>query len=193
MEAGTDKALLEHAQKSAAGFGELFDAYYDRIYAYAYRRVGTRMVAEDIAAAVFEDALRSIRRVRWRGKPAIAWLYRIAARRVVDYYRSTRVAVEFPGDGWLGAGDDEQGELEIKEEYAAVRHGLACLNARDREIIQLAFFDDLDGAEIAATLNCTPNNVYVRLHRALKKLEAVLKDERAPRAVHLEELRWTMK
>jgi RNA polymerase sigma-70 factor (ECF subfamily) len=190
MQAGSDKALLERAQKSAVGFGELFDAYYDRIYAYAYRRVGTRMVAEDIAAGVFEDALRSLRRVRWQGKPVIAWLYRIAARRVVDYYRSTRDAVEFAGDR-LGAAEDGQGELEIKEEYAAVRRGLACLKERDREVIQLAFFDDLDGAEIAATLNCTPNNVYVRLHRALKKLETLLKDERAPRALHQEMVRWT--
>src|SRR5512136_1150128 len=108
MPISSEKAMLEHAQKSAAGFGELFDAYYDRIYAYAYRRVGIRMVAEDIAAGVFEDALRGIRRLRWQGKPVIAWLYRIAGRRVVDYYRSTREVVEFAGDG-LGAAEDGQG------------------------------------------------------------------------------------
>ena len=191
MQARSDKELLERAQKSAAGFGELFDAYYDRIYAYAYRRVGARMVAEDIAAGVFEDALRGIRHVRWQGKPVIAWLYRIAARRVVDHYRSARDVDELAGDG-LGLADDGLGGVEIEEEYAAVRSGLSRLNERDRELIHLAFFDELDGAEIAATLNCTPNNVYVRLHRALKKLEMVLKDERAPRAMHQEAARWTM-
>ena len=154
--------------------------------------MGTRQAAEDIAAGVFEDALRSIRRVRWQGKPVIAWLYRIAARRVVDHYRSTRDAVEFAGDS-LGSSDDGQDGLEIEEEYAAVRRGLAFLNARDREVIHLAFFDELDGAEIAVTLNCTPNNVYVRLHRALKKLEIVLKDESAPRALSQEAVRWTMR
>jgi hypothetical protein len=45
----------------------VFDACYDRIYAYAYRRVGTRATAEDIAACVFEDALKGIKRVRWQG------------------------------------------------------------------------------------------------------------------------------
>ena len=188
MQATDDQALLERAQKSAAGFGVLFDAYYDRIYAYAYRRVGTRQAAEDIAAGVFEDALRSIRRMRWQGKPVIAWLYRIAARRVVDHYRSTRDAVELADDMPDAAGDRSDG-LEIEEEYASVRRGLARLNSRDREVIQLAFFEELDGAEIAATLNCTPNNVYVRLHRALKKLESVLQAESAPRSVRREVVR----
>ena len=191
MQASNDKALLERAQKSAAGFGELFDAYYERIYAYAYRRVGTRQVAEDIAAGVFEDALRNIRRVRWQGKPVIAWLYRIAARRVVDHYRSKRDVVEFAGD-LLGSSHDGHSELEIEEEYAAVRRGLACLNAREREVIHLAFFDDLDGAGIAATLNCTPNSAYVRLHRALKKLEIVLRNESVPRTLRRENEKWTV-
>lgn len=181
MQAPDERALLKRAQSGAAGFGELFDANYDRIYAYAYRRVGTRVAAEDIAACVFEDALRGIQRVRWQGKPIIAWLYRIAARRVADFYRDTRNSVEFAAEQ-LGAADDGHRALEIEEEYDAVWRALARLGERDREILLLAFFDDLSGAEIAATLNCTPNSAYVRLHRALKRLEAVLRDANEPRA-----------
>ena len=181
-----ERARLERAQKGAAGFGELFDAYYDRIYAYAYRRVGARVVAEDIAASVFEDALRGIKRVRWQGKPIVAWLYRIAARRVVDYYRGARADV--PLDDEARAAEDGLDGIEIAEDYAAVRRALDSLGASDREIIRLAFFDELSGAEIAAMLNCTPNNAYVRLHRALKKLKAMLESEerQSYRAVEVE-------
>jgi RNA polymerase sigma-70 factor (ECF subfamily) len=175
-----ERALLERAQKGAAGFGELFDAYYDRIYAYAYRRVGARVVAEDIAASVFEDALRGIPRVRWQGKPIIAWLYRIAARRVADYYRAARGDVVLDDD--VRAADDGLEGIEVAEDYAAVRRALETLGASDREIIRLAFFDELSGAEIAAVLHCTLNNAYVRLHRALKRLKATLEHEE--RQVH---------
>ncbi len=73
--ATTDEhALMLRAQSSADGFGELFDRYYERIYAYAYRRIGTRVGAEDIAGCVFEDALRNIKKLRWQGKPLVAWL-----------------------------------------------------------------------------------------------------------------------
>jgi RNA polymerase sigma-70 factor (ECF subfamily) len=175
MQVTDEKALFERAQKSAAGFGALFDAYYDRIYAYAFRRVAARAAAEDIAASVFEDALRGIKRVRWQGKPMIAWLYRIAARRVADHYRQSHRETSLDTETVVMA-DGSEG-AERAEDHAAVQHALEKLSANDREIIRLAFFDELGGAEIAVTLNCTPNNAYVRLHRALKRLETVMQDE----------------
>ncbi len=171
-----DRALLARAQSATAGFGELFDEYYDRIYAYAYRRVGARETAEDIAANVFEDALRGIKRLRWQGKPLAAWLYRIASRRVADFYRGARC--DAPMDETIPARDgDPHDDAARAEEFAAVRRGMAKLSAADREIIRLVYFDEWRRDEIAAALNCTPNSVYVRTHRALKKLERILSDE----------------
>lgn len=171
-----DRGLLERAQTSAAGFGALFDTYYDRIYAYAYRRVGSRAIAEDIAASVFEDALKAIKRLRWQGKPIIAWLYRIASRRVADHHRSERDEASFD-DLTIAARDHVGDAVERAEEFAAVRRGIAKLNEREREIIRLVYFDELDGATIASLLDCSRNSVYVRLHRALKKLERIVSDE----------------
>jgi len=170
-----ERRLLERAQTNAAGVAELFDAYFDRIYAYAYRRVGSRETAEDIAATVFEDAMNGIKRVRWQGKPIIAWLYRITARRVADYFRAHR-ATEPLDDRleWVGETISNAERVERAEEYHAVRCAIDRLNERDREIIRLAFFDELDGAEMATVLGCTANNVYVRLHRALKNLKVIL-------------------
>ncbi len=170
-----ERDLLARAQASADGFGELFDRYYDRIYAYAYRRVGTQVAAEDIAACVFEDALRNIRRVRWQGTPVIAWLYRIASRRVADYYRdrqNSSVGAQEQAD--IAESPDRM--VERAEAHVVVRAGLDQLAERDREIIQLTFFDQASAAEIGALWNCTPNSVYVRLHRALKRLRAVLEE-----------------
>jgi RNA polymerase sigma-70 factor (ECF subfamily) len=175
MTLAAERALLTRAQTSAAGLGELFDAYYDRIYAYAYRRVGSREIAEDIAASVFEDALRGITRVRWQGKPLAAWLYRIAARRVADFYRARKNIA--PLDEFAHVPGDSIGDaLERADEYAAVQRGLEKLNPSEREIIRLVYFDELDGDTIASLLNVTKNNVYVRTHRALKKLEVILCD-----------------
>ena len=176
MTLADERGLITRAQTSAAGFGELFDAYYDRIYAYAYRRIGSRDQAEDIAASVFEDALRGIKRLRWQGKPIAAWLYRIAARRVADFYRARKN--DTPLDEFVHISSDDTGDaLERDDEYAAVRRGLRKLNASEREIIRLVYFDELDGETIASLLGCTANNVYVRTHRALKKLESFLLSE----------------
>ncbi len=170
MSLGDERARVHRAQSSAAGFGELFDAYYDRIYAYAYRRVGARQVAEDIAASVFEDALRGIRRFRWQNKPIAAWLYRIAARRVADFYRE-RVVNELREDV------KAEGFAERVDRETSIQVILEKLGAADREIIRLVFFDELETEEIAALLNCTVNSVYVRTHRALKRLKAILAED----------------
>ncbi len=174
-----ERALLVRAQKSADGIGELFDAYYDRIYGYAYRRVGTRDQAEDIAASVFEDALKSIKRLRWQNKPLAAWLYKIASRRVADFHRERRAASEGAFEFLHVTDDGPLGALERADEHAAVHRGLNRLNANDREIIQLVFFDELDRAEIAAMLDCTTNSVYVRLHRALQRMERILNEDKS--------------
>lgn len=171
-----ERELFERAQKSAAGFGELFDAYYDRIYAYCYRRVGSREIAEDIAASVFEDALRGIRRVRWQGKPIVAWLYRIASRRIADFYRDRKDDVSLD-DVVIRIDGQVHDSIERAEEMAAVQRCLKALSANDREIILFAYFDELSGTEIATVLNCTANSAYVRLHRALEKLERAVRDE----------------
>ena len=175
MNSTDERALVTRAQKNPAGFGELFDLYYDRIYAYAYRRVGAREHAEDVAASVFEDALRNIKRFKWNGAPVSAWLYRIAQRRVADFYRCEKPASQVTANDAVGEGP--AAGFERAERGESIRRALDCLNSKDREIIKLVFFDDLETEEIAALYDCRSSNVYVRLHRALKKLERILDDK----------------
>ncbi len=170
-----ERELYEKARASTAGFGELFDAYYQRIYAYAFRRVGTRQAAEDIAACVFEDALRGIKRVRWQNKPLIVWLYTIAARRVADHHRSHREAA--PLSDQLQNGQEGPDEIaENSEESRELAAALEKLSDRDREIIRLTFFEDLDSMELTTLYRCSKNSVYVRLHRALRRLRGILEE-----------------
>lgn len=178
MNLSKEQELLARAQTGADGFGELFDKYYDKIYRYAYRRVGTRGTAEDIAACTFEDALRGIRRLRWDGKPIAAWLYRIASRRVADHYRRAKAnpAVDIENVE-LETEQSPADNVEQFETRSEVRAALARLAPRDREIIQFVYFDELDTVEIAVIWNCNANSVHVRLHRALKRLRTLLEED----------------
>ena len=51
----------------------------------------------------------------------------------------------------------------------AVQAALACLTARDRELLMLVAWDRLDAAGLAATIGCSRANVAVRLHRARRR------------------------
>jgi RNA polymerase sigma-70 factor (ECF subfamily) len=77
------------APRDPIAFTALYRRYVTPIYRYAYSRMGNRADAEDIAAQVFSEALAGLDRYREEGNFA-AWLFTIAARRIVDHYRQAK-------------------------------------------------------------------------------------------------------
>ena len=82
-----DRLRIEAAQRDPSRFGDLYEENFHRVYAYVARRVGDRHEAEDLTADVFREALAGIGKFEWRGVPFAAWLLRIAARVIADYFR----------------------------------------------------------------------------------------------------------
>jgi DNA-directed RNA polymerase specialized sigma24 family protein len=87
-----ERLAVEAAQRDPARFDELYEANFERVYAYVARRVRDRDVACDLTAEVFHRALEHLGRFEWRGVPFVAWLLRIAAHAIAD--RATRAGRE---------------------------------------------------------------------------------------------------
>jgi RNA polymerase sigma-70 factor (ECF subfamily) len=85
-----ERALVEVAKGDPARFAPLYEAYFDRVYAYVVRRVRDRADAEDLTSEVFRRALGGLSRFEWRGAPFGAWLMRIAANAVADRWQRTQ-------------------------------------------------------------------------------------------------------
>ena len=64
--------------------------------------------------------------------------------------------------------------MQRHEQYAAIQHALKQLSDKDRELISLRFFEELSAQEVSEVLHISTTNVYVRLHRALKRLKDVM-------------------
>ena len=83
--------LIQRArQGDLAAVSELYNLHVDRIYQYVRYRTGDDQTAEDITAEVFLRAIESLGSYHDQGAPFIAWLYRIAHARVIDYWRSLK-------------------------------------------------------------------------------------------------------
>lgn len=74
-------------QRSQGDFDALFRAHYAEIVRYLAVRLGSREDAADVAAEVFAAAWRGVPRLRYRGRPVVAWLYRVAANMASDRLR----------------------------------------------------------------------------------------------------------
>lgn len=172
-----EQTLVAQAQSDPQAFATLYDRYLDRIYAYAYRQTNDETLAKDITSATFEKALRHIRRFEWQGVRFGAWLYRIARNEIAQYYRRRRFLVPWLGQRGARAQVQErtpETAVQSSERQRQLRAALARLSAKDREIVRLRFFEGLSSGEVAEILACSRQTVYLRLHRALKRLRQQL-------------------
>src|SRR6266853_4767942 len=117
-----ERRLVEAAQRDTARFGDLYEHYFELVYAYVVRRTRDRNEAEDLTAEVFHKALRSLPRFKWTGAPFAAWLFRIASNLIAD--RAKRAAREGASEsgtlphGQSGATHTQQIDLEHCERQA---------------------------------------------------------------------------
>jgi RNA polymerase sigma-70 factor (ECF subfamily) len=168
----TDQELMARAQEEPAAFGVLYDRYVDRIYGYVRRSTRDDATAEDITANAFEKAWRALPTYRPERASFSAWLYRIAHNELASYWRRERFLA--PWRKGFAAGGSVAAGLEARETRAELERALERLPPRDRDILRLRFYEELTSAEVATVLNCSRNSVYVRVHRALKRLERAL-------------------
>ena len=87
-----EAALIEEAQHNPEAFARLYQRYLTPLYRYLYRRLSNAHDAEDLTTQVFIDVLEGLATHRYReGGCFVAWLFTIARRRLVDFYRQRTV------------------------------------------------------------------------------------------------------
>jgi RNA polymerase sigma-70 factor (ECF subfamily) len=189
------------AAGSEDALAELYDRHVGAIHATAYRITGDRQVAEDVVQEVFLALWNRAERFDPAVGSLAAWLGTIARHRAVDRLRAAGrrprlVALPTVGDeaaeqaleralhaggGTAGQGaGDPAGALEASETRAAVGAALATMPDVEREVILLAYRDDLTQSEIAERLGWPLGTVKTRTRRALTRLRSVLADVHGP-------------
>ncbi len=57
-----EQRLVQSSQRDPRRFAQLYDRYFDRIYAFALTRTGNRAAAEDVTADTFRQAFENLSR-----------------------------------------------------------------------------------------------------------------------------------
>jgi RNA polymerase sigma-70 factor (ECF subfamily) len=171
-----ERLLVEAARKDPAHFTDLYEANFERVYAFVSRRVHSRADVEDITAEVFQHAFEHLSRFEWRGVPFVAWLYRIAANAVVDRWQSLSRESGWPAMDPPSVEFDDT-EIERTERRAQLFRNVAKLPAEQRRVIEMRFAEEKSIREIAKVLGKSTGAVKQLQFRAYTKLrEQALKD-----------------
>lgn len=192
-----DAHLAERAKaRSPEAWTEIYETHYATIYRYVKARVFEDATAEDLTSAVFLSALKGIDSYQYRGRPLLAWLYRIARNVVASHQRrllehplerlkrgldlSRKVGRRFiqrtheqyadaanPGLTSAGTGEGDPAGLVDRID---LRDAMAKLPASQREVVILRFFAGLSAQEVAEVTGKGPAAVYSLQARAIVTL-----------------------
>ncbi|MGZ8848039.1 MAG: sigma-70 family RNA polymerase sigma factor, partial [Pyrinomonadaceae bacterium] len=167
-----ERGLVEAAQRDPLRFADLYDNYFESVYAYVARRARDRAEIEDLTAEVFRKALANLPRFRWTGAPFAAWLFRIASNMIAD--RAKRMAKEghVPLDDNLAApaGERLQSSLEEVERVAHMFRMVGELAEDHRRVLVMRFAEEKSISEIANALGRSEGAVKQLQFRAIRNL-----------------------
>lgn len=150
-------------------FASFYREHYRLVLTTVERRVNGFATAEDVTSEVF--------RVAWQrhasgGELTISWIYAVVRNIVGNEYRriarSRALAARLKEDLPHLSVDDG------RDNAADVRRTLGTLSRREREIIHLAYWEELSSEEIGRALHISAATARVRLMRARRSLKIAL-------------------
>ena len=148
----------------ATAITAIYQRYTRPLFGFIVRRVGDAAVAEDLLQDVFVRMLAGLPQYEERGYPIGAWLYRMAACRVIDWQRVAQRRCTVPLDqaGPLASPDGLDGAHSDADQVAQQRElaaALTTLTARQAAVIRLRFLAELPINAVAQRLGLTPQAV----------------------------------
>ncbi len=167
------------AEGFEAAFEALFLRYRDRVYAIAFRVVGSANDALDVVQDSFALVFRKLEGFRG-GSLFSTWLFRIVVNCSIDQRRK-RVAATNTNATELEVDpvDDAPGpedRAHSRELGNQVQTAISLLSPKLRAILALRYLEDMSYEELAATLGLSLGTVKSRLARAHLALQFVVRN-----------------
>jgi len=180
LSALSDEDLLELVaqRRDAEAFEVLYQRYARAVFSVVRRTLGDRGRSEDVVQEAFASVWRAAKGYRRERGSASGWMFAISRNAAADVLRArTPVAVgELPEHADPAAGPDEQAAAGL--EAFAVHAAVDALPEREREVIELAYFNGLSQSEVADRLSLPLGTVKTRTRSGLARLAARLADQR---------------
>lgn len=175
----TDESLIARSRAGdASAIALLVERHADTVYRIAFRLVGQKAQAEDIAQDVLARMLTY--REGWLSKTSFfVWLRRAVYNRTIDVYRKARPWQHSDLDTAADTADDgltPDAALSANQTQARVAAAMQELPLRQRMAVTLCFYEQMSLAEAGDVLKVSVGAVESLLHRAKATLKEKLLD-----------------
>ena len=185
MDAQAVTALLAQCRAGdKSAWDALVDAYWQRLYGFAWQSTKNRDLAHDLVQETFLRVVQKLERYDHRDK-FDAWLFRILVNLIRDHSRSrvrrpvrstvidTSTGAEMTDDMAARTGQPSD-PIDHQEEVQSLYAALEQLPEIDRQVLLLRHYGEMPFKDIAKMLHCPLGTVLARAHRALGKLRITM-------------------
>lgn len=156
----------------------LVDRYKDKVYSLIFGIVRDEETAKELAQDVFIKAYTGLK--KFRGESGFStWIYRIAYNTAISETRKRKAQMHSFDEQLEKASSLDMSEVQETEEMLELKKGLLHkalneLEAEDRLILLLYYFEEQTVEEISLSSGLTKANVKVKLFRLRNKLKDIL-------------------
>lgn len=166
-----------------AAFERIFRTYHARLVSFAYAKVDSLALAEEMVQEVFLQIWT--RREQWVvDRSLAAYLFRAVRNRVLNARRSIKLETSYTEavacEIEVETPERSDDRLDDAEIGAALAHALALLPDRPRQVFLLSRRQGLSYAEIGDVLGIAIKTVEMHMGRALAQLRISLREWRRP-------------
>ena len=170
------RELLDRiARGDESALSDFYRAFEGPVYRFVLSRLNDSFEAADIVKEVMMEVWRHAARFEGRSK-VTTWVFGIARHKTIDRLRKRRPDHGEELDENLPDDDspDPVACLVAAENAEFIQLCMERLSEPHREVVHLAFFEDLPYAEIAGIVDCPEGTVKTRMFHAKKALQRCL-------------------
>ncbi|QNM87014.1 sigma-70 family RNA polymerase sigma factor [Polaribacter pectinis] len=169
-------------------FAYLVDTYKNLVYSLAYKMTKNREEAEEVSQDTFIKAYKNLKNFKGDSKFS-TWLYKITYHACLDNIKKNKknqntFEINEITFNQIKSVDDILQGIERKERAKIMDACLLKLQEDERSLIWMFYYDELSLKEIMEVTQLSEANIKVKLHRARKKLLAIVEENVSPEIIN---------
>lgn len=168
-------------------FSFLVEKYKDMVFTLALKVVKSREEAEEVSQDSFIKAFRSLDKFKGDSKFS-TWLYKIVYNNCMDLVKKkarkyNTSTIDEVVENRIEAAESTMQTIERKERAELMQECLQELPEDERTIVWMFYYKELSLKELIEVTSLSEANLKVKLHRARKKLLAIVQEKLEPEII----------